>query len=241
MGTAAGTVWHGQQTPALYAQVTVCHSPCLTHALTHINQQNSGELEYKPVKVLVRVSASLYSLQRLTSWVPYGQTSRQTHAHTHAHTHTHTCTHTRTHMHTHTHTHKRRLTARERDTESICLCISLSLPRSVSPYTWYLFVSLFCYGFKINPCSVCRSRSTIVSTNGNSTVKDNIANIFGPKQVLLLLRSNVCMIVSDLKVAVLDELGSGLRFLLGSPHLVPEVSPRWPQACSFECVGCTVL
>ena len=26
-----------------------------------------------------------------------------------------------------------------------------------------------------------------------------------------------------------------------TPQLVPEVSPRWPQACSFECVGWTFL
>ena len=48
--------------------------------------------------------------------------------------------------------------------------------------------------------------------------------------------------LSDLEVGVLDELGSGLQSLLGSPQLVPaEVSPRWPQACSLECVGWTVL
>ena len=29
----------------------------------------------------------------------------------------------------------------------------------------------------------------------------------------------------DLEVAVLDELGSSLKFLLGSPQLVPEVGP----------------
>ena len=39
----------------------------------------------------------------------------------------------------------------------------------------------------------------------------------------------------------LHELGSGSKFLLGSPQLVPEVSPRWPQACSFECVGLKLL
>ena len=33
---------------------------------------------------------------------------------------------------------------------------------------------------------------------------------------------------------VLDELGSGLKFLFGSPQLVLEVSPRWPHVCSFE-------
>ena len=34
-----------------------------------------------------------------------------------------------------------------------------------------------------------------------------------------------------------------MKLLLGSPQLVPKVSPRWPPACSFECglnsfVGC---
>ena len=47
---------------------------------------------------------------------------------------------------------------------------------------------------------------------------------------LLLLRSNAGMVMSDMEVDVLDELGSSLQFLLGSPQLVPEVSPRWPQA-----------
>ena len=49
------------------------------------------------------------------------------------------------------------------------------------------------------------------------------------------------MATSDLEVDVLDELGSGLAFLLGSPQLVLEVSPGWPQASSFECVGWTAL
>ena len=48
-------------------------------------------------------------------------------------------------------------------------------------------------------------------------------------------------VMSDLDVDVLDEVGSSLKFLLGSPQLVPEVSPRWLQACSFECVDWTVL
>ena len=47
------------------------------------------------------------------------------------------------------------------------------------------------------------------------------------------------MAVPDWKVDVRDALGSSLKFLLGSPQLVPEVSPRWLQACSFECVGWT--
>ena len=37
------------------------------------------------------------------------------------------------------------------------------------------------------------------------------------------------MVLSDLEVLVLDELGSGLKFLLGSPQLVPEVSPGWSK------------
>ena len=36
--------------------------------------------------------------------------------------------------------------------------------------------------------------------------------------LLLLLRSNVGMVMSNLEVGVLDELGSCLKFLLGSPH-----------------------
>ena len=47
------------------------------------------------------------------------------------------------------------------------------------------------------------------------------------------------MAMSNLEVDALDELCSGSKFLLGSPQLVPEASPRWPQACSFECVGGT--
>ena len=53
--------------------------------------------------------------------------------------------------------------------------------------------------------------------------------------------SDAGTVLSDLEVDVLDDLGSGLKFLLGSPQLVPEVSPRWPQECSFESVGWTVL
>ena len=41
--------------------------------------------------------------------------------------------------------------------------------------------------------------------------------------------------MSNLEVGVLDVLDSGLKFLLVSPQLVPEVSPRWPQVYSFEC------
>ena len=59
--------------------------------------------------------------------------------------------------------------------------------------------------------------------------------------VVLLLRSNAGVVMSDLEVDVLDELGSSSKFLLGSPQLVAEVSPRWPQGCSSECVGWTVL
>ena len=59
--------------------------------------------------------------------------------------------------------------------------------------------------------------------------------------LLLLLRSNASMVMSDLEVDVLDELDSSSKFLLGSPQLVPEVSPRGPQACSFECVGWAVF
>ena len=58
---------------------------------------------------------------------------------------------------------------------------------------------------------------------------------------LLLLRSNAGMVMSELEVEVLAELGISLKFLLGSPQLVPEVSPRWPQAYFFECVGWTGL
>ena len=65
--------------------------------------------------------------------------------------------------------------------------------------------------------------------------------ILPPEALLLLLRSNAGMVMSDLEVDVLDELDSTLKFLLGSPQLVPEVSPRWPQACSFECVGWTLF
>ena len=56
-------------------------------------------------------------------------------------------------------------------------------------------------------------------------------------ELFLLLRSNAGMVMSDLEVDVLDELGSSLKFLLGSPLLVPEVSPRWPQACFFQVCG----
>ena len=52
---------------------------------------------------------------------------------------------------------------------------------------------------------------------------------------MILLHSNAGMVMSDLEGDVLDELDRGLKFLRGSPQLVPEVSPRWPQACSFEC------
>ena len=31
------------------------------------------------------------------------------------------------------------------------------------------------------------------------------------------------------------ELGNDLKFIVGSPQVVPEVSPRWPKECSFEC------
>ena len=58
---------------------------------------------------------------------------------------------------------------------------------------------------------------------------------FGPVPVLvrlLLLRSTAGIVMSTLEVDVLDELGSGLKFLFGSPQLVPEVTPRWPQARS---------
>ena len=43
--------------------------------------------------------------------------------------------------------------------------------------------------------------------------------------------------MSDFEVDVLGELGYSLKFLLalGSPQLVPEVSPRWAHASSFEC------
>ena len=43
--------------------------------------------------------------------------------------------------------------------------------------------------------------------------------------LLLLLRSDAGMAMSDLEVDVLDELASGLKFFLGSPQLVSEVSP----------------
>ena len=41
--------------------------------------------------------------------------------------------------------------------------------------------------------------------------------------LLLLLRSNAGMLMSYLEVDVLDELGSGMKFLLGSRQFVPEV------------------
>ena len=46
----------------------------------------------------------------------------------------------------------------------------------------------------------------------------------------LLLHSNASVVTSNLEVNELDELGSGFKFLLGSPQLVPEVSPRWHMA-----------
>ena len=56
------------------------------------------------------------------------------------------------------------------------------------------------------------------------------------EEVLLLLRSKAGMVMSDLEVDVLDELGSSSKCLLGPPQLVPEVeltvSPfcqRWSQ------------
>ena len=54
------------------------------------------------------------------------------------------------------------------------------------------------------------------------------------EEVLLLLRSNAGMVMSDLEVNVLDELGS-------KSEVPPLASPRWSQACSFGCVGWTVL
>ena len=38
--------------------------------------------------------------------------------------------------------------------------------------------------------------------------------------LLLLLRSNAGMVMSNMEMDTLDELGSGLKFLLGSPQLV---------------------
>ena len=45
------------------------------------------------------------------------------------------------------------------------------------------------------------------------------------------------MVMSNLEVDVLDELGSGLKFLLalGSPQLVPEVTQAGSHASPFEC------
>ena len=37
---------------------------------------------------------------------------------------------------------------------------------------------------------------------------------------------NAGMVMSDLEVDVRDELGNSSKFLLGSPQLAPEVSPR---------------
>ena len=59
------------------------------------------------------------------------------------------------------------------------------------------------------------------------------AHIVGACFFLSCLRSNAGVVMSDLEVDALEEMGSGLEFLLGSPQLVPEVSPRGPQACSF--------
>ena len=57
----------------------------------------------------------------------------------------------------------------------------------------------------------------------------------------LLLSSNAGMVMLNLEVDFLDEVGSSLRkFLFGSPQLVPEVSPTPPQACSFECVDLSI-
>ena len=43
--------------------------------------------------------------------------------------------------------------------------------------------------------------------------------------------------MSDLEVDVLDELGRGWKFLIGSPQLVPEVSP-WMATGGFFGVPC---
>ena len=48
-------------------------------------------------------------------------------------------------------------------------------------------------------------------------------------KIILLLRSNSGIVMLNLEVNDLDELGS-LKFLLGSQQLVQGVSPRWPQA-----------
>jgi lipid-A-disaccharide synthase-like uncharacterized protein len=38
----------------------------------------------------------------------------------------------------------------------------------------------------------CRNRTTVVSSKGNPTIKENISNIFGPKQVMLTNNPTLC-------------------------------------------------
>ena len=71
----------------------------------------------------------------------------------------------------------------------------------------------------------------------------NQCRLRSPVFDIFLLRSNAGRVMSDL---------DGWMFLMNwavvrsssladpSPQLVPEVSPRWPQVCSFECVTWTV-
>ena len=64
--------------------------------------------------------------------------------------------------------------------------------------------------------------------------KDVRSTQFKKGVLLLLLRSNVGMGMSNLEVDILDKLGRSLKFLTACPG-------SQPQACSFECVGWTGL
>ena len=56
--------------------------------------------------------------------------------------------------------------------------------------------------------------------------------------ILLLLRSNAGMVMPILEVDVLDELGNGLRFLLGSPATAcPGRQPQMATGVSFRVCG----
>ena len=83
------------------------------------------------------------------------RTCTHTHINTHTHTHAHTCTHTHTHTHTCTHTrpHTHTYTLTNTHTHTHTLTHTRS------------------------------KKQLVVSTSGNSTIKQNIINVFGPKQV----------------------------------------------------------
>lgn len=61
---------------------------------------------------------------------------------------------------------------------------------------------LYCFEFDLS----CSGRSTVVSSSGNKTLRENIADVFGPKQVLDQLHLILVLYFSQLSLTVLVDV-----------------------------------